>query len=148
MGYTTLRETTFSSVPPVRTFESRTDDGRNSRVVPIIEARQQTNADLVVYDPVAIENMKERFPDLEYAEGAADALEDAHGAVVGTDRDEVVTLDDEFDATNRPIVVDGRRILEPTDDIVSEGRPAGPRRVVAVAGVVRARTQYDLGCGD
>ena len=64
--------------------------------------------------------MREWDPEIADAETAA-ALEDAHGAVVGTDWDEFATLDDEFDAMAEPVVVDGRRIIEPTADIVYEG---------------------------
>ena len=65
--------------------------------------------------------MRERFPTIEDTDSAAAALEGADGAVVVTDWDEVATLDEEFAAKDTPIVVDGRRIVEPTDDIVYEG---------------------------
>nr|WP_320443109.1 UDP binding domain-containing protein [Halosolutus halophilus] len=77
---------------------------------------------VVAYDPVAAENMKERFPDLEYAGSAADPLADAHAAVVVTDWDEFAALEDEFQTMTNPVVVDGRGIVEPTEDIDYEGR--------------------------
>ena len=102
-------------------FKPQTDDIRNSRAIPVIEALQERGADVVAYDPVATDNMRERFPAIEYVDSAAAALEEAHGAVVVTDWDEFATLDDEFHAMATPVVVDGRRIVEPTDDIVYEG---------------------------
>jgi UDPglucose 6-dehydrogenase len=65
--------------------------------------------------------MRERFPAVEYAESAAAALEGAHGACVVTDWPAFAALDAEFDAMATPVVVDGRRIIEPRDGIVYEG---------------------------
>jgi len=49
-------------------FKPGTDDIRNSRAIPVIEGLQARGAEIVAYDPVAIENMRERFPDIEYAD--------------------------------------------------------------------------------
>jgi len=49
-------------------FKPGTDDIRNSRAIPVIEGAQARGAEIVAYDPVAIENMRERFPDIEYAD--------------------------------------------------------------------------------
>ena len=46
-------------------FKPETDDIRNSRAIPVIEGLKERGADVVAYDPVAIENMQERFPDIE-----------------------------------------------------------------------------------
>jgi UDPglucose 6-dehydrogenase len=43
------------------------------------------------------------------------------GAVVATDWDEFVALDDEFDAMAEAVVVDGRRIIERREGITYEG---------------------------
>ncbi|MBX0294986.1 UDP-glucose 6-dehydrogenase AglM [Haloarcula nitratireducens] len=102
-------------------FKPGTDDIRNTRAVPVIEGLQERGAGVVAYDPVATENMRERYPDIEYAGSAAEALEDASGAVVVTDWDEFAALDAEFDEMADPIVVDGRRIIERRDGITYEG---------------------------
>ncbi len=64
----------------------------------------------VAYDPVAIETVRDRYPDLEaeYADSAEDALEGADGAVVATDWPAFDDLS--FDGMARRVVVDGRRI--------------------------------------
>lgn len=72
---------------------------------------------MVVHDPVANNPMAERFPNGEYVEPAAGALEGADGSVVVTDWDEFATLDDEFDAMATPVVVDGRRISNGTKEL-------------------------------
>ncbi len=102
-------------------FKPRTDDIRNSRAIPILESLQKAGADVVAYDPVATEPMRERFPDVEYTNSAEAALEGSEGALVVTDWDEFSTLDNEFDAMATPIIVDGRRIVEPRDGIIYEG---------------------------
>ncbi|MDG5776136.1 UDP-glucose 6-dehydrogenase AglM [Haloarculaceae archaeon H-GB1-1] len=102
-------------------FKPGTDDIRNTRAVPVIEGLQARGAEVVAYDPVATENMRERFPDVEYAESAAAALDGAHGAVVVTDWDEFAALDEEFDAMAEPVVVDGRHVVERRDGITYEG---------------------------
>ena len=102
-------------------FKPGTDDIRNSRAIPVIDGLQERGATIVAYDPVATGAMCERFPDLTYADSAADARAGAHGAVVVTDWDEFAALDEEFDAMAEPAVVDGRRIIQRRDGITYEG---------------------------
>jgi len=102
-------------------FKPGTDDVRNSRAIPVIDGLYDRGATVVAYDPVATENMREHFPDLEYADSAAQALADADAAVVTTGWDEFGALDDEFDAMRSPVVIDGRRSVEPRDGLTYEG---------------------------
>jgi len=102
-------------------FKPGTDDVRYTRAIPIIEGLQERGADVVGYDPVATENMREHFPDLAYADSASEALADAHAAMVVTDWDEFAALDDEFDRMADPVVIDGRRVVERRDGITYEG---------------------------
>ncbi|EMA19394.1 UDP-glucose 6-dehydrogenase AglM [Haloarcula amylolytica] len=102
-------------------FKPGTDDIRNTRAVPVIEGLKERGAEIVAYDPVATENMRERYPDIEYADSAAAALAGASGAVVVTDWDEFAALDTEFDEMADPVVVDGRRIIERREGITYEG---------------------------
>ncbi|NLV14102.1 UDP-glucose 6-dehydrogenase AglM [Haloarcula argentinensis] len=102
-------------------FKPGTDDIRNTRAVPVIEGLQERGADIIAYDPVATENMRERYPDIQYTDSAATALEGASGAVVVTDWDEFAALDAEFEDMADPVVVDGRRIIERRDGITYEG---------------------------
>ena len=102
-------------------FKPGTDDTRNSRAIPIIEGLQARGADVVGYDPVATEAMRERFPEVAYADSAAAALEGASAALVVTDWDEFAALDDAFDAMAEPVVIDGRRIVERRAGLTYEG---------------------------
>jgi UDPglucose 6-dehydrogenase len=102
-------------------FKPGTDDVRNSRALELIEGLQEHGAEVVAYDPVAVPGAGERYPEVEYADSAATALRDAHGALVATDWDEFRALDDEFDAMAEPVVVDGRRVVERRAGITYEG---------------------------
>jgi UDPglucose 6-dehydrogenase len=95
-------------------FKPGTDDVRNSRAIPVIEGLRSRGADVVAYDPVAVENMREQFPDLVAAESAAAAIEGADAAVVVTEWDEIEALDSEaVAAMASPVIVDGRRAIDP-----------------------------------
>ncbi|WP_276254280.1 UDP-glucose 6-dehydrogenase AglM [Halomontanus rarus] len=91
-------------------FKPGTDDVRKSRALEVIDSLCERGADVVAYDPVAIDNVREAYPDLriEYADSADGALEGADGAVVATDWPAFDDLS--FDGMARRIVVDGRRI--------------------------------------
>ncbi|WP_372479557.1 UDP-glucose 6-dehydrogenase AglM [Halomicrobium sp. HM KBTZ05] len=104
-------------------FKPGTDDVRGTRAIPVIEGLHERGADVVAYDPVAVESFREYAPDVAFsaADAAADALRGAHGAVVVTDWDEFAALDDEFDEMADPVVVDGRHVVERRDGITYEG---------------------------
>ena len=102
-------------------FKPGTDDVRNSRAIPAIEGLLEREAEVVGYDPVATENMRERFPGIEYAERAGEALAGASGALVVTDWDEFEALDEEWDRMAESVVVDGRRSVEMREGLVYEG---------------------------
>jgi len=102
-------------------FKPGTDDVRNSRAIPVVEGLRERAADVVAYDPVAADNMRDHFPDLDYADSAAAALEGANACVVCTGWDEFEVLDGEFDAMSQQIVIDGRRVITPRDDMTYDG---------------------------
>ncbi len=89
-------------------FKPNTDDIRKSRALDVIEHLRAEGASVVAYDPVAMDNVRELYPDLEYAETAESALEGADGAVLATDWDGFDDLS--FGGMTRRIVVDGRRV--------------------------------------
>ena len=101
-------------------FKPGTDDVRNSRAIPLVEALSDAGADVVGYDPVATDNFRAEYPDLDYADSAAAALDGADAALVVTDWPEFADLDAEFDRMATPVVVDGRRIVTRREGIVYE----------------------------
>jgi nucleotide sugar dehydrogenase len=102
-------------------FKPGTDDIRHTRAAPVIDRLCDHGADVVAYDPVAMTNMREQYPEITYVETAADALADAYGAVVVTGWDEFAALDTEFDTMTNSVVIDGRRIVNRRDGITYEG---------------------------
>ncbi|WP_226022901.1 UDP-glucose 6-dehydrogenase AglM [Halomicrobium salinisoli] len=104
-------------------FKPGTDDCRNTRAKPVVEGLIERGAEVVAYDPVAVEAFRQYAPELDFeaAESAAAALEDAHAAVVVTGWDEFAALDGAFDEMAEPVVVDGRNVVERREDITYEG---------------------------
>ncbi|EMA35344.1 UDP-glucose 6-dehydrogenase AglM [Halobiforma nitratireducens] len=117
-------------------FKPGTDDIRKSRALDTIESLRERGATVAAYDPVAVDNVREYYAggdesvlvDLEFADTAASALEDADGAVVATDWPEFDDLEAEFEGMARTVVVDGRRID------VDEDALEGMARTVVVDG--------------
>jgi UDPglucose 6-dehydrogenase len=101
-------------------FKPGTDDVRGSRAAPVIDGLQQRGADVIAYDPVAVENMREQRPEVTYANSASTALDGAVAALVVTDWDEFDALDEEYSQMAKPVVIDGRRIDVP-DRVTYEG---------------------------
>ena len=97
-------------------FKPGTDDIRNARSIPVIEGLQKRNASIAAYDPVAADEMRERFPEIEYADSAAGALDGASAALIVTEWDEFAALDEEFETMARKLVVDGRRVDLPIEE--------------------------------
>ena len=92
-------------------FKDNTDDVRESRSIPVIEALRRKGAVPVLFDPMAMDTMKAVFPDEEYASSAAAALAHADGCLVMTEWPEFAKLSSEFDAMRERVIIDGRHIL-------------------------------------
>jgi len=90
-------------------FKPGTDDIRESRSIPVIQALLDQNAHVSAYDPLATDNMHNLFPDIEYCDSPEAALEDADGCLLMTEWDMFKDLD--YSGMNQKIVVDGRRII-------------------------------------
>jgi UDPglucose 6-dehydrogenase len=102
-------------------FKPGTDDIRNSRAIPVIEGLRERDADIVAYDPAAVDEMRQVYPDITYAPSAAATLDGASAALVVTEWPEIAGLSEEFDRMATPVVVDGRRAIDRRDGIVYEG---------------------------
>jgi UDPglucose 6-dehydrogenase len=88
-------------------FKPGTDDVRGSRVIPVIDALQTRGADIVAYDPVAVEKMRTRRPEVTYADSVQSTLNSAVAALVVTGWDEFEALDEEYAAMDNQLVIDG-----------------------------------------
>jgi UDPglucose 6-dehydrogenase len=92
-----------------------------THAIPVLEGLQERGAEIVAYDPISAENMREVYPTIESAESAVGALDGAAAALIVTDWDEITKLDAEFDTMETPVVIDGRHAIDRRDGIVYEG---------------------------
>ncbi len=101
-------------------FKPQTDDIREAPSIKIINRLLEEGALLRLYDPKAMENVKEIFPEnppqVNYAKSPYDAADAAHALLLITEWDEFKELD-----LNKikgllanPIIVDGRNVFEPS----------------------------------
>ncbi|MFC2165098.1 UDP-glucose dehydrogenase family protein [Acidobacteriota bacterium] len=102
-------------------FKPETDDLRNAPSRYLIEALQQEDAILRLYDPEAMSNMKSVFPEnsprLVYTDNPYDAVQDANATLVVTEWDEFKNLDLKKIKTlmANPIIIDGRNVFDPNE---------------------------------
>lgn len=85
-------------------FKPETDDIREARAIPIIEELLHEEAEIIAYDPRAMDNFRKEFPTLTYAQCPEDVL-NADAVLILTEWDEFEHLD-----YQNKIVIDGRRI--------------------------------------
>ena len=114
-------------------FKPGTDDVRDAPALDVIDGLLAEGARVRLHDPVALQHVRERYPDVTMHDKAEDALRGAHAVVVCTEWDEyrVITPERLRELLEYPIVVDARRVW---DDAALSA--AG----LTVAGVGRALT--------
>jgi UDPglucose 6-dehydrogenase len=95
-------------------FKPETDDMREASSLVLSARLRGEGADVVAYDPVAMENARTLLPGVEMKETALSALENADAAVLVTEWPEFRELDwDGAAATMRhPLIIDGRNFLD------------------------------------
>ena len=102
-------------------FKPETDDIRNAPSIDVIKELLNEGAKVRLYDPKAMDNMKEVFPEqppqILYVNSPYEAVEGAAALLIITEWDEFKGLDLEKikDAMANPIIIDGRNIFEPED---------------------------------
>lgn len=119
-------------------FKPGTDDLREAPAMKLARRLVQEGADVVGYDPQALEAAQLEVPELDGAGNAYDAIKGAHCAVICTEWDELRSLDlaKMLDLMAYAIVVDGRNIFDP-DDMAAAGfsyYPTGKRSVTGSPG--------------
>jgi UDPglucose 6-dehydrogenase len=87
-------------------FKPDSDDIRESRAIPIIQALCREGARIIAFDPVASDNFRHLFPDISYMKRANDVL-NADAVLIVTEWKEFEDLD-----FRGKLVIDGRRILK------------------------------------
>jgi UDPglucose 6-dehydrogenase len=95
-------------------FKPGTDDLREAPAIHLARALLDEGADVRIYDPVALPNVRKQAPELTTVEDPLEACRGAHAAVIATEWDEIASLDPAAlaDALDYPIVIDGRNCLD------------------------------------
>lgn len=104
-------------------FKPETDDMREAPALVVINRLLESGADVVVYDPVAIEECKRRLGDkVKYAKDMYDAVIDADAIALITEWKQfrVPSWSIIKKAMRGNIIVDGRNIYDPTE-LAEEG---------------------------
>ena len=86
-------------------FKSNTDDIRESRAIPVIDALMEKGCRIIAYDSMAADNMREVFPQVDYLGGAYEVLRQADAVLIMVDEPEFEDLD-----YSGSIIIDGRGI--------------------------------------
>jgi UDPglucose 6-dehydrogenase len=96
-------------------FKPNSDDIRDSPALDVATRLHGVGADVVVYDPAAMENAQQRYPDLGYAATAIEAVSDAHLVLHLTEWAEFREADPAVLAgvVAERNIVDGRNALDP-----------------------------------
>ncbi len=100
-------------------FKPETDDIREAPSISIIRELLREGARLRLYDPKAMENMKEIYPEepdrLEYCDSPYRATEEANALIILTEWEEFAGLELERvkKAMSNLIIVDGRNVFDP-----------------------------------
>jgi UDPglucose 6-dehydrogenase len=97
-------------------FKPNTDDMREASSLVLAARLQGEGAEVVAYDPVAADRASELLGSVEMAASALTALDGADAAVIVTEWPEFAELDwgQAAGRMARPLLVDGRNLLDPT----------------------------------
>jgi len=97
-------------------FKPNTDDIRESRSILLIKDLIEENCIVDVYDPMAINNIKEIFLDkIKYSLSYFECIKDSDGCIIATDWDEFKNIKEEHyqKLMKFPFVIDGRLLYDP-----------------------------------
>lgn len=94
-------------------FKANTDDIRESRAVAMVDYLLSREAEVAVYDPAAMSNMKLLYPDLDYADSVESAVKGASAALVMTDWNEFRGMDLAHigELMKKKVIVDAKNLL-------------------------------------
>jgi UDPglucose 6-dehydrogenase len=114
-------------------FKPDTDDVRDAPALEVIESLLAEGARVRLHDPVALDHVRERFPQVTFCDSAEEALRGAHAVVVCTEWDEYrkITPEQLADWLEYPVVVDARDVWDAAAlqeqglTVASVGRPLG-----------------------
>jgi UDPglucose 6-dehydrogenase len=120
-------------------FKANTDDIRFSPAIEVIGRLRSEGARICASDPQAIERARSLFPDLTYTADPYEAAKGSEALLILTEWPEYRALDWKRirEMMMRPLVLDGRNLLEPAKmsemgfEYYSFGRPGAPVSTLA-----------------
>ncbi len=96
-------------------FKGGTDDIRETRALPMVKELVKRGSEVVGYDPEAMKNFSFVVDYIDYAGDLEEALEGADACIIQNDWQEFKELtSDDFAVMKNKIVLDGRRLLDPS----------------------------------
>ncbi len=113
-------------------FKPNTDDMREAPSIRMIDELMNSGAQVVAYDPIAGSKAKKFLhSNIEYAKSPEEALQEADGAFILTEWDEIKNMDLSklHKWMKTPVIFDGRNCFQLSDarkdgiDYISVGRP-------------------------
>ncbi|OFX15067.1 MAG: UDP-glucose 6-dehydrogenase [Armatimonadetes bacterium RBG_16_58_9] len=118
-------------------FKPNTDDLRDAKSLEIIPQLLAENAIVRAYDPIAMENTRKLFPNIEYCRNAYHAAENADAIAAITEWNEFKFIDlaRVKEVVAQPIIFDGRNIYDPERmrrlgfEYYCVGRPAARQKL-------------------
>jgi len=115
-------------------FKPETDDVREAVSIPLIRGLLTEGADVIAYDPAALQNARAILQDtIAYARDPCECLDKADCCIIVTEWDEFKTIAPSafLERMRSPVVIDGRRIYDPGEfssaGIKFSGIGLGPR---------------------
>lgn len=96
-------------------FKPNTDDMRDAKSIDIIANLVAEGVKVKAYDPIATENARKIFPQIDYCKTAYEAAEGADAVITVTEWNEfkLLNLERLRDRMLQPIIFDGRNIYDP-----------------------------------
>ncbi len=102
-------------------FKPETDDIREALSIKVIKKLLDEGSFLRLYDPRAMENMREIFPEeppqISYVKSPYEAVKEANALLIITEWDEFKELDLKKikEVMENPIIIDGRNVYDPSE---------------------------------
>ena len=95
-------------------FKANTDDLRDAPALDLVGRLAREGAEVVAYDPVAMEGARSRLPAASLAPGPYEAARGANAVVVCTEWEEFKQVDlvRLRDVMAEPVIMDGRNLLD------------------------------------
>ena len=98
-------------------FKPGTDDIRQSPAIDIISELKEKGATVKAYDPKAIENMKEKHPDIKYTKSYEEALDKTDAGLIVTDWEEFNSISrNDLKKMNEGLLLEGRKLNNELED--------------------------------